>query len=68
MHIERLFTHNLAVTFDGIGSYEVHTVPHDGSRVITVSSPIHEECEVAFQYCEDNQKWISVNLEGTSWS
>lgn len=62
MKIERLFTYHVELIFDGVGSYELYSVPNDGSRMITVTSPVHEDCEIAFQYREDINQWVSANI------
>ena len=48
MTVGRLFTHHISFTLDDVGTYEIYSVPNDGSKIIKVSSPLHPDCLVAF--------------------
>lgn len=63
MSIERVFSYNICLTFEGEGTFEIYTVPYDGTEIIEVSSPIYADGIMAFQYREDDEKFMNLNLK-----
>ena len=63
MSVERLFAHHVSLSIEGVGCFEMYTLPNDGSQVIVISSPIHPDGALAFQWNPQKVNWILVDLE-----
>ena len=64
VEVDRLFTHDITMTIENVGTYEVYTVPNDGSQIILIDSPIHPDGLLPFKWDENYQKWIYVDTDG----
>jgi len=66
VEVDRVFTHDIIMTIEDVGTYEVYTVPNDGSQIILIDSPIHPNGLLPFKWDENYQKWIFIDTDGNA--